>query len=209
MAPGRVRQAMAAYAAACSVVMHRRRLGAVEHPLGQHDHGEVPRRVGTSQDVPNPPSQPNAPARGPSVTTDVQNPQPRPSRKPASPPRAFWAGVSWSRVISRDRVRGQHRIPAAQQHAREREQVVGGGDQPGGPVAERRRPAPLALGRVPDLQPVGGRGPVRRREPAGVAVQNPVSRMPSGSKIRVRSTSANDWPAARASKTPSTEAPVL
>ncbi len=41
------------------------------------------------------------------------------------------------------------------------------------------------------------------------AVQNAVSFMPSGSNTRVLSTSANGCPAARAARTPSTEAPVL
>jgi hypothetical protein len=52
----------------------------------------------TSQDVPRPPSQPNAPDLGPSVITDWHRLQLRPCRM-ASPAPARWSAVSWSRHI--------------------------------------------------------------------------------------------------------------
>ena len=64
-------------------------------------------------------------------------------------------------------VRGQHLIAAAQQHPRERQQVVHRRHQPGGPVVERRRPAPLPGRRVPDHDAVRSRL-VRRRQPLDV-----------------------------------------
>jgi hypothetical protein len=57
-------------------------------------------------------------------------------------------------------------------------------------------------------RPVGvGRYAVASRSAS--AVQKPVSRMPSGSKTRVRSTSPTLIPAARESRMPSTEPLVL
>jgi hypothetical protein len=45
---------------ALDVAVYQRRVWTFEHALGDHDHGQV-WDGSTSQDVPSPPSQPNAP----------------------------------------------------------------------------------------------------------------------------------------------------
>ena len=104
----------------------------------------------TRNEVPSPPSHPNAPAHGPSSTTDGQAPS-RARRGTPYRTRAARRSAVVGHVAHL--VRGQHRIAAAQQHPRERQQVVRRRHQPGGAVVERRRPAPLAVRRVPDLSP--------------------------------------------------------
>ncbi len=75
------------------------------------------------------------------------------------------------------------------------------------PNAGGRLQWPSGLSQTSSPPPAADRNADARRPVCGV--QNPVSCMPSGSKIRVRSTSANGCPEARASSTPSTDAPVL
>src|SRR5439155_1062181 len=64
-----------------------------------------------------------------------------------------------------NQVSGQHGTPAAQQHPRERQQIVHRRQQPGGAVVEPRRPAPLPVRRVPDHHAVRGRRVGRRQPP--------------------------------------------
>jgi hypothetical protein len=95
-----------------------------------------------------------------------------------------------------------------QQHPRECQQVVSGGDQAGRSVAERRGRLQALSGGSDTTSPPGvGRYPVASRSVA--VVKNAVSRIPSGARNRDRRTRASGSPAARASSTPSTEAPVL
>ena len=110
-----------------------------------------------------------------------------------SPPRPFCAAVSWSVVISWTS-RGDSTVSRRQQHPGEREQVVGGRHQAAGAVAEggRRLQRPRARP-TPSARPPSRRYAVARRSVCDV--QNAVSRIPSGSNKRVRSTSSNDCPA--------------
>ena len=115
----------------------------------------------TSQDEPRPPSQPKAPLS----CTAWQNDHDWPVKKSGpSPPCAFWARRQLIGAHGRGSRRRQHAAAVAQQHPREREQVIDGGDQPGGTVFERGRRAPSPVRLVPDHETVRG-SPVGLRQP--------------------------------------------
>jgi hypothetical protein len=161
------------------VTVHLRWVWAFKHALGEHDHGLVPGRVNQPRRV-----QSAVPAERAAVIDRLAEPPPPAVEE--SRQKALAGLLRGGQLVGGHgphRVGWQARRPTAEQHPGECEQVVGG-HEPAAPSPKSGGRLHLPPGSSSTTSPSGaGRQAVARRWVS--AVQNPVSRMPSGSKIRV------------------------